>query len=60
MPRHSEETRKALEIEYLLAAEVHVAARGWNAGTLREVGKLVGKSRAPIHEKFKGPELRKA
>lgn len=60
MPRHSEETKKALEQDYLIAAELLVARRAWDAGTVREVGKAVGKSRGPIHEKFKGLGLKVA
>ena len=60
MPRHSEETRKALEHEYLEAAAGLVARLGWESASVREIGKAVGKSRGPIHDRFKGSGLKLA
>ncbi len=58
--RYSEETRRELERLYLLGAEKVVAHRGWEAGTVREIAKVLEISRGPIHEHFKGLRLKKA
>lgn len=58
--RYSEETRRELERLYLLGAEKVVAHRGWEAGTVREIAKVLEISRGPIHEHFRGLRLKKA
>lgn len=58
--RYSEETRRELDRLYLLGAEKVVAHRGWEAGSVREITKVLEMSRGPIHDHFKGLRLEKA
>lgn len=60
MPRYSEETRKDLETNYVLAAEQLVAERGWEAATVRKVAEAAGTSYGPVHEMFPGLGLKTA
>lgn len=60
MPRYTEEQRRELEETIISAAADLVISHGWKACTTRQVGEVLNLSQGPVHDCFKGSELKKA